>query len=65
MYSMSYWGCVITLSSSFRAVFNLANEIDVEQTKKKVESYRKDNQTVIMKNRDRTVRTVAISESEV
>lgn len=37
------------------AVFNLANGIDVEQTRAKVDAYKKENQTQIMKNRDRQV----------
>lgn len=36
-------------------VFNLANGVDVEQTKARVEAYKKENQTLILKNRDRQV----------
>ena len=37
-------------------VFNLANGIDVEETKRKMNLYRKENQTLILKNRERQVR---------
>lgn len=38
-------------------VFNLANGEDVEATRAKVDTYRKENQTLIMRNRMRQVRT--------
>lgn len=38
------------------AVFNLTNGIDVEETKRKVNYYKKENQTLILKNRERQVR---------
>ena len=37
-------------------VFNLANGIDVEETKKKMNLYKKENQTLILKNREKQVR---------
>ena len=37
------------------AVFNLANGIDVEEMKQKVEKYKRENQALIMKNRARQV----------
>lgn len=37
-------------------VFNLANGIDVELTKERIEQYRRENQTAIMKNRQKQVR---------
>ena len=37
------------------AVFNLTNGIDVEETKRKVNQYKKDNETSILKNRERQV----------
>ena len=36
-------------------VFNLANGIDVEEMKQKVEKYKRENQALIMKNRARQV----------
>ena len=37
------------------AVFNLANGVDVEEMKQKVEIYKRENQALIMKNRARQV----------
>ena len=42
------------------AVFNLANGIDVEEMKQKVEKYKKENQALIMKNRARQVIHVCV-----
>lgn len=40
----------------FFLVFNLSNGVDVEETKRKVNHYKKENQTMILKNRERQVR---------
>ena len=42
------------------AVFNLANGIDVEEMKQKVEKYKRENQALIMKNRARQVIYVCV-----
>ena len=42
------------------AVFNLANGIDVEEMKQKVEKYKRENQALIMKNRARQVMRVYV-----
>lgn len=36
-------------------VFNLANGIEVEMTKEKIEQYKKENQNIITKNRQKLV----------
>lgn len=41
-------------------VFNLANGVDVEGTKRKMNLYKKENQTLILKNRERQVRLVVL-----
>ncbi len=43
------------LTSCSLPVYNLANGVDVDQTRAKMDAYKKDNQTLIMKNRDRQV----------
>ena len=43
------------------AVFNLANGIDVEEMKQKVEKYKRENQALIMKNRARQVIYVCVT----
>lgn len=47
----SWWSDSVCL-----AVFNLCQGVDVEATKEKMECYRRDHQTMIMKNRERQVR---------
>ena len=42
------------------AVFNLANGIDVEEMKQKVDKYKRENQALIMKNRARQVMCVSV-----
>jgi CDK-activating kinase assembly factor MAT1 len=37
-------------------VYNLCNGVDVEVTREKMEQYRRDHQTFIMKNREKRVR---------
>ena len=46
---------VFALISTLLAVYNLANGINVEETRHLVEQYKKENQTVIAKNRARQV----------
>lgn len=46
---------------AFSAVYNLANGIDVEETRHRVERYKKENQAQIVKNRDRLVRQLLIT----
>jgi len=43
-------------------VYNLSNHIDIEETKAKVEAYRRENQTAIMGNRIRQVKGSHIVE---
>ena len=42
----------------FSIVFNLANGIDVEITKQKIDEYKKNNQALIMKNRQKQVNII-------
>ena len=42
----------------FSAVFNLSNNIEVEQTKKMVDQYKKENKDIIQKNRSKLVRKI-------
>lgn len=41
------------------AVFNLTYEVDVDETRLKVEEYRKNNQSLIQKNKARAVSDIA------
>ena len=43
-------------------VFNLTNNIDEEATKKMIEEYRRNNQTLILKNRAKQVLTLESKE---
>lgn len=52
--------CLYFLFTYFPAVFNLSNGIDVEATKKKVESYKRDNKDLIQRNKLRQVREIFI-----
>ena len=50
--------CQIDLLMSLLAmhtVYNLCHGVDVEQTKERMEQYRKEHQTLIMRNRERKV----------
>ena len=47
------------------AVFNLANGIDVEEMKQKVEKYKRENQALIMKNRARQVIYVCVIQGSI
>lgn len=43
-------------------VFNLCHGVDVEVTREKMEHYRRDHQTLIMKNRDKQVSSSTFSD---
>lgn len=46
---------VVFCLSNIYAVFNLTNNVDLENTKKKMELYQKDNKEVIQKNKIKLV----------
>ena len=50
------YACVCVCVRFPESVYNLANGIDVEETRHRVEQYKKENQALIMKNRARLVR---------
>ena len=52
------------MHSSTLAVFNLCNGVDVEATRVRMERYRRDHQTLIMKNRDKQVRMEQLPQEE-
>ena len=54
---------VISVFDCFVAVFNLANGIDVEETKRKVDNYKKENQELIKKNRSKLVKKCLIPKT--
>ena len=53
--------CVLVISFVLLlfAVFNLTYEVDVDETRLKVEEYRKNNQSLIQKNKARAVSDIA------
>ncbi|XP_064403367.1 CDK-activating kinase assembly factor MAT1-like isoform X1 [Halichondria panicea] len=46
-------------------IYNLANGVDVDQTRAKMDAYKKDNQTLIMKNRDRQLRVEKVLMNQI
>ena len=46
---------MVLMQSPICVVFNLCNGVDVEATRERMEHYRRDHQTLIMKNRDKQV----------
>jgi len=51
--------------SNFYIVFNLTNNVDLENTKRKMELYQKDNKEVIQKNKIKLVSYLLLSPTIV